>query len=92
MSKAILIMNMPECCGDCNLVEDDAAGLFCIPADKYFDGRDSSEEKMECCPFRELPEKMEVCGKYPQPDGIVPSYKAGWNACIDSIEGSEANG
>lgn len=91
MSKAVLIMDMPKCCADCRLVEDDAAGLFCIPEDKYFDGRDSSEEKMECCPIRELPEKMQICGTYPKPDGIVPSYKIGWNSCLDAIGGGKEN-
>nr|DAE57253.1 MAG TPA: hypothetical protein [Bacteriophage sp.] len=28
---------------------------------------------------------MKVCGKYPQPDRIAPSYKVGWNACLDEI-------
>lgn len=32
-----------------------------------------------------MPEKMKVCGKYPQPDRIAPSYKVGWNACLDEI-------
>ena len=27
----------------------------------------------------------QVCGKYPQPDRIVPSYKVGWNKCVDEI-------
>lgn len=30
MSKAILVMEMPECCGRCPLVEDDASGMYCI--------------------------------------------------------------
>ena len=42
-------------------------------------------ERPDWCPLRELPKKMEVCGKYPQPDRIEPSYKAGWNACLDEI-------
>lgn len=33
----------------------------------------------------DMPEKMKVCGKYPQPDGITPSYKVGWNSCLDEI-------
>lgn len=29
VSKAVLIMDMPKCCADCRLVEDDAAGRYC---------------------------------------------------------------
>lgn len=46
---------------------------------------DYCQEKPDWCPLREAPKKMKVCGKYPQPDGIVPSYKIGFNACIDEI-------
>ena len=52
MAKAVLVMDMPECCADCQLADDDSS---------------------------------EVCGKYPQPDGITPSYKVGWNSCLDEI-------
>ena len=45
----------------------------------------SEEAKPDWCPLRALPEKMKVCGKYPQPDRIAPSYKVGWNACLDEI-------
>ena len=42
-------------------------------------------ERPDWCPLRELPEKMEVCGKYPQPGKPIPSYRFGWNACLDEI-------
>lgn len=88
MSKAILVIDMPECCGDCQLMDDDASGRYCIAHDEdYIDIPDTMEGKPDWCPLRELPEKMKVCGKYPQPDGIVPSYKIGWNACLDAITG-----
>ena len=47
-------------------------------------------KKPEWCPLVPIPEKMEICGKYPQPDGIVPSYKIGWNKCIDAIVGQRS--
>lgn len=46
---------------------------------------DLIEDRPDWCPLRELPEKMEVCGKYPQPGKPVPSYRFGWNACLDEI-------
>ena len=85
MAKAVLIMDMPESCANCQLSDDDPSGSYCMPADDYYDGSDSSEDKASFCPLRELPEKMEVCGKYPQPGKPVPSYRLGWNSCLDEI-------
>ena len=48
---------------------------------------DSDIEKPDWCPLRPVPEKKEVCGKYPQPDKIPASYKIGYNQCIDDILG-----
>ena len=86
MPKAILIMDdMPECCADCpcSFFERDnpILNLICgvTQEDAYNVG------KPDWCPLQELPEKMKVCGKYPQPDRIAPSYKVGWNACLDEI-------
>ena len=45
MAKAVLIMDMPECCADCQLADDDPSGLYCPPADDYYDGSDSSEDR-----------------------------------------------
>ena len=57
MPKAVLIMDMPECCADCQLADDDPSGLYCVPADKYYDGEESTEDRASFCPLRELPEK-----------------------------------
>lgn len=100
MSKAVLVMDMPDVCMDCEfcmeihegleacciLVADNDDSSFCREIDDYCQG------KPEWCPMKPLPEKKEVCGKYPQPDRIVPSYKIGWNACIDAICGEETDG
>ena len=38
MAKAILVMDdMPECCADCQLADDDPSGLYCVFADDYYD-------------------------------------------------------
>ena len=85
MSKAVFVMDMPECCADCpcSFFERDnpILNLICgvTQEDAYNVG------KPDWCPLRELPEKMEVCGKYPQPGKPVPSYRFGWNACLDEI-------
>lgn len=91
MAKAILVMDdMPECCADCYFGHFERGtkelNLVCGAT-----GEDANNVgKPDWCPLRELPEKMEVCGKYPQPGKPVPSYRLGWNACIDKI--LKANG
>lgn len=89
MPKAVLAMDMPECCADCpcSFFERDNSilNLICCVAqeDAYNVG------KPDWCPLWELPEKMEVCGKYPQPRKPVPSYRFGWNACLKAILGDK---
>lgn len=87
MSKAVLIMDMPECCADCQLADDDPSGLYCVPADKYYDGEESTEDRASWCPLRELPEKEETT--YPQAcyenSYWTDEMKAGFNACLNEI-------
>jgi len=95
MRKAILVMDMPESCRKCDFVNMEmcCCGLFL-----HLTASIESVEKYgicrpDWCPLREVPQKMQVCGKYPQADGITPSYKIGWNDCIDEIlKGAEENG
>lgn len=87
MAKAVLVMDIPECCADCQLADDDPSGLYCPLADDYYDGTDSTEDKASWCPLRELPEKKETV--HPQ-ECYDNSYwtdemKAGFNACLDEI-------
>ena len=94
MSKAILVMDMPDSCRKCDFVNMEmcCCGLFL-----HLTASIESVEKYgicrpDWCPLREVPQKQEVCGKYPQADGITPSYKIGWNNCIDEILKGEQNG
>lgn len=45
------------------------------------------------CPLRTFPEKMKLARKYNQEyfqkGGKMPSYKVGWNDCIDEITGGK---
>lgn len=71
MAKAILIMDdMPECCADCQLADDDPNGLYCVFADDYYDKSDSSEDRASFCPLQELPD--EKCGAWT--DGMITAY------------------
>lgn len=91
MSKAVLVTDMPESCDMCDFVDDKQPPrygektLYCGIPGMGEDVTDYIACRPEFCPLRELPEKMEVCGKYPQPGKPVPSYRFGWNACLDEI-------
>ena len=89
MPKVVLIMDMPEqvCqkCTLCHETENDDEYLCCATGKLLSDG-----EKPDWCPLRELPERMEICGTYAEyyaKGGLMPSYKLGWNKCLDAIEG-----
>ncbi len=89
MAKAVLIMDMPECCADCQLADDDPSGLYCMFADDYYDGSDSSEDRASFCPLRELPEKKVADKRLaisPLTEGHLNDFEKGWNACLDAIE------
>lgn len=82
MSKAILVMDMPSRCEDCQLI--DSPYDLCI-----LKGYDISnyrcESKPDWCPLREVPQKQEEqCGE------TIDEVAIGYNACIDEImKGSE---
>ena len=80
MAKAVLVMDMPECCVDC------CCGYF----ERYTKelnlvcgatGEDANNvEKPDWCPLRELPEKAN------HPDYCDNGrFDKGWNACLDEI-------
>lgn len=89
MSKSVLVIDTPENCDKCKIRAINLA--WCNVARKstshYTNGKPIDERKRpDWCPLRELPEKMEVCGRYPQPGEPVPSYRIGWNKCIEQME------
>lgn len=82
MSKSILLIDTPECCGKCPCfleVATDCCGV---------NGKDiDSQSKPDWCPLRDLPGKtsvgIETCiGNKTE---CVKSYVDGYNACIDEI-------
>lgn len=87
MAKAILVVDMPESCADCQLADDDPSGLYCMFTDDYYDGSDSSEDRASFCPLRELPEKKETLVTLScYPNGRwTEDMKAGYNTCLDEI-------
>lgn len=85
MKKAVLIIDLPENCRDCPFF-----GYECRLTRNRCNWY-NEDGRHETCPLQELPGPMEVCGRYPQP-GTVPSYRIGWNACLDKITEDCAGG
>lgn len=87
MAKAVLVMDMPECCADCpcSFFERDnpILNLICgvTQEDAYNVG------KPDWCPLQELPEKREINhNKNHYISNIWTDAKSvGWNACLDEI-------
>lgn len=84
MAKAVLVMDMPECCGECCFKDFRASGrLTCICTDKYMElEEDMDKRRPDWCPLRELPERSD------HPEHCDNGrFDAGWNGCLDAIEG-----
>lgn len=86
MSKAILVVDMPESCDMCSFYEDDD---YCgVPGCGEYIG-DYIACRPNFCPLREVPQKKNT--QYSP--GRNPYITEGWNSCIDEImRGSEENG
>lgn len=95
MSKAILVMDMPESCFYCDCCHtkpyDNKYKIdgekFCgilnedVGAYYYHGG-----EKPEFCPLRETPKQREIFNNC---DDYLNGIDDGWNACIDEILGEK---
>ena len=87
MAKAMLIMDMPECCAKCRLSEN---GKICKDGNRLIidiveNGGILTQEyiglnaKPDWCPLKEMPKKKEPI--LYEPD----DYYVGYNDCIDDI-------
>lgn len=87
MNKSVLVINTPKYCALC-VLRSGAHHPFC-----RVNNRDITDLSIrpDWCPLKELPEKMKVTGlyngEYFKAGGKPPSYKIGWNKCIDAIAG-----
>ena len=89
MSKAVLVMDMPEDCKQCVFCR----GLNACKLKKYLvrdkictvytvDKQIMEGGKPDWCPLRELPERSD------HPEHCDNGrFDAGWNACLDAREG-----
>lgn len=62
MAKAVLVMDMPKSCGQCNFTDFGADGILtCICIDDYMELEDDMDKRRpDWCPLRELPEKKRL--------------------------------
>ena len=89
MSKAILVLDMPEKCEDCQLAEKQSGEYwYCNALHNYTSFIDFNEKKPSNCPLRPMPEKKQLNGDVHNMQSLVEEISsASWNACIDAITG-----
>lgn len=88
MAKAVLVMDMPECCADCacSYFERDSKELNLICGATGEDANNVG--KPDWCPLRVLPEKKVADKRLaisPLTEGYLKDFEKGWNACLDAI-------
>lgn len=81
MDKSVLVMNTPDKCIHCPLLNGNDE---CIVQDDDANASDSWDELMKGCPLMDLPEKDN--GDYPA-NTFDAGFVEGWNQCIDEITG-----
>lgn len=87
--KAILVMEkMPEDCLECPLLNGSDECVM-QDADANFNAN-SIYDLLDGCPLKPMPERnkkmsLKAALKQPYKSGIID----GWNACLDTIEGSK---
>ncbi len=78
--------------GNCELAECLGNIMTLITEEHY---GCESESRPDWCPLKQLPDKMKLTGvygkEYFQSNGKMPSYKIGWNDCIDAITGGNSD-
>ena len=83
MSKAILVLDMPEDCHHCILRHREMFEDFCS-IDK--DIKLEPISRPEACPLRFLPGKKALT---PLAGNVTYGKQQGWNECVDEIENSQ---
>ena len=72
--KAILVIDMPKGCCECNCAIDLCHGT--IPSQEWYNKRPS------WCPLKPMPRKKQISLR----EDYDAYYKMGWNDCIEEIE------
>ena len=78
--KAILVMEMPKNCDDCYLCVEYGGCYKCVATGDVM--ARPHEIRPAWCPFQKIPERAD------HPDHCDNGrFDAGWNACLDAVEG-----
>ena len=92
MSKAILVIDMPNNCRECPVCASYQESAFSIR--EYWcspmDNRDAEpESKPKWCPLKPLPEKYEIDKSKCSDPFYEFEFEYGYNQCIDEILGDD---
>lgn len=84
MSKAILVIDMPNYCSECILCRENYfCHEMCIAADE----RIFTSEKPDWCPLKSVPEKYDMETAITHDLDYDGEYEYGYNQCINEILG-----
>lgn len=87
MSKAILVIDMPTRCGECQVCASYQSCAFSIR--EYWcstNGKDvEPDSKPDWCPLKPVPEKYDMHTAIAQNFDDDGDYELGWNDCLDKI-------
>ena len=90
MSKAMLIMDMPNGCIECPLCYNEDFPM-CEAGGRRIK-EDNIEKRQEWCPLKEVPQKKaEFDMDIIHHESLDLGKRIGYNACIDEILGGEEN-
>jgi len=83
MSKAILVIDMPDSCWNCSLIIKKENGCKVCPVTNCT--LISRDGKFTWCPLKPMPEKRNVNDIWTMGGCIGDDYSVGWNTCINEI-------
>lgn len=89
MSKAILVIDMPESCDKCPLFHGFYTDMTCSANNWGIDYPYPKDFRQDWCPLKPLPEKIDIEAERNKPHDIDCDweFESGYNACIDEILG-----
>lgn len=87
MAKGIIVMDIPETCGNCACCQYDGQyDRYCGVNGEDLMNIDWNSEKPDWCPIKEMPSRKQVPGCFFMMDEVY-GKEIGFNDCLDEIEG-----
>ena len=87
MSKAILVIDMPESCDRCPLFHGFYTDMTCGANNYGINYPYPKDFRQDWCPLKPVPEKYNMDA--PHDTDYDMEYEYGYNACIDEILGEQ---